>query len=29
VIPGDGSTVANQMAEKTYDDPNWGDGPIA
>jgi hypothetical protein len=29
VIPGDGSTVANQLAEKTYDDPNWGDGPIA
>jgi hypothetical protein len=29
VIPGDGSSVASQMAEKTYDDPNWGTGPIA
>ncbi|MDQ6919035.1 MAG: L,D-transpeptidase [Candidatus Dormibacteraeota bacterium] len=28
VIPGDGSTVANQLSEKTYDDPNWGTGPI-
>jgi L,D-transpeptidase catalytic domain len=29
VIPGDGSSVASQLAAKTYDDPNWGDGPIA
>ena len=28
VIPGDGSSVASQMAAKTYDDPNWGAGPI-
>jgi L,D-transpeptidase catalytic domain len=28
VIPGDGSSVASQLAAKTYDDPNWGDGPI-
>jgi hypothetical protein len=28
VIPGDGSPVAEQLAEKTYDDPYWGDGPI-
>jgi L,D-transpeptidase catalytic domain len=28
VIPGDGSSVANQMAQKTYDDPYWGAGPI-
>jgi hypothetical protein len=29
VIPGDGSSVGTQLAEKTYDDPNWGLGPIA
>jgi hypothetical protein len=29
VIPGDGSTVADQLARKTYDDPSWGLGPIA
>ena len=29
VIPGDGSSVASQLAQKTYDDPNWGAGPIA
>ena len=29
VIPGDGSTVASQLAQKTYDDPYWGGGPIA
>ncbi len=29
VIPGDGSTVADQLAQKTYDDPFWGEGPIA
>jgi hypothetical protein len=28
VIPGDGSSVANQLLEKTYDDPYWGAGPI-
>ena len=28
VIPGDGTTVANQLAEKTYDDPFWGIGPL-
>ena len=28
VIPGDGLNVATQLAEKTYDDPNWGYGPI-
>lgn len=28
VIPGDGTTVANQLVEKTYDDPFWGEGPI-
>ena len=28
VIPGDGSSVATQLAEKTYDDPVWGEGPI-
>ena len=28
VIPGDGSSVANQLAEKSYDDPYWGLGPI-
>lgn len=28
VIPGDGASVAIQLAEKTYDDPRWGDGPI-
>jgi L,D-transpeptidase catalytic domain len=28
VIPGDGSSVASQLAQKTYDDPNWGAGPI-
>ena len=28
VIPGDGASVATQLAEKTYDDPRWGDGPI-
>jgi lipoprotein-anchoring transpeptidase ErfK/SrfK len=27
VIPGDGTTAANQLAQKTYDDPAWGDGP--
>jgi L,D-transpeptidase-like protein len=27
VIPGDGSPVATQLAEKTYDDPFWGSGP--
>jgi len=28
VIPGDGSPVASQLAEKTYDDPYWGNGPL-
>jgi len=28
VIPGDGQPADVQMAEKTYDDPLWGDGPI-
>jgi len=28
VIPGDGSSVASQLAEKTYDDPFWGEGVI-
>jgi hypothetical protein len=28
VIPGDGSPVADQLAQKTYDDPAWGSGPI-
>ena len=28
VIPGDGSSVASQLAEKTYDDPFWGEGAI-
>ena len=28
VIPGDGLNVATQLAEKTYDDPWWGGGPI-
>jgi hypothetical protein len=28
VIPGDGTSVANQLTQKTYDDPNWGLGPI-
>jgi hypothetical protein len=28
VIPGDGSSVASQLAEKTYDDPYWGGGQI-
>jgi hypothetical protein len=28
VIPGDGTSVANQLVEKTYDDPSWGSGPI-
>lgn len=27
VIPGDGRSVADQMAAKTYDDPLWGSGP--
>lgn len=27
VIPGDGTSVANQLAQKTYDDPAWGTGP--
>jgi hypothetical protein len=27
VIPGDGSPVASQLNEKTYDDPFWGPGP--
>ncbi len=29
VIPGDGSSVADQLAQKTYDDPYWGSGPIS
>lgn len=29
VIPGDGSPVANQVAQKTYDDPAWGSGPVS
>jgi hypothetical protein len=28
VIPGDGSPVASQLAQKTYDDPLWGEGAI-
>ena len=28
VIPGDGTSVASQVAQKTYDDPFWGSGPI-
>lgn len=28
VIPGDGTPVANQLAQKTYDDPAWGSGPV-
>ena len=28
VIPGDGTSVASQLANKTYDDPFWGSGPI-
>ncbi|MDQ6691815.1 MAG: L,D-transpeptidase [Candidatus Dormibacteraeota bacterium] len=29
VIPGDGSPVANQLAQKSYDDPAWGTGPVS
>jgi len=28
VIPGDGTPLASQVAQKTYDDPAWGSGPI-
>ena len=28
VIPGDGGTVASQLAQKTYDDPWWIDHPL-
>ena len=28
VIPGDGTPVAQQLAQKTYDDPAWGSGPL-
>ena len=27
VIPGDGTTADSQLAQKSYDDPFWGDGP--
>lgn len=28
VIPGDGTPLAAQLAQKTYDDPAWGSGPL-
>ena len=28
VIPGDGSPLADQLSQHTYDDPAWGAGPL-